>query len=401
MKRIATAALVLMAVLFVVGFSLQTRYPSFAYLRAFAEGGMVGALADWFAVTALFRRPLGLPIPHTAIIPAKKDELGKSLSEFVEVNFLDPQAVTAKLEATNVAESVGAWLGQPASQQRLLDEASRLGTWALDTADGDEVRTFITTLVQGPLTEADWCTPLGTLLNRVMDSDAHQPVITMVFESAAAWLETHPESFEGLASGRLPGPLRRVFHSPVDKLTHQEAMKFLTEARTDASSGPRVVIDEYLRRLATQLISDEEFRTRFDSFKRQILTSDNLGTLANTAWESMQSGLAAQLNMDASDLRTRVHTGLATLSERLVADPVWQGHVNNTVTSAAANLVVRYSHDIASIITDTVDRWDAEQTSTLIENLVGKDLQYIRLNGTFVGALAGLLIFVVAHALLG
>lgn len=400
MKAVALGALIAMAIVFVIAFWLQSRYPWLGYVRAAAEGGMVGALADWFAVTALFRHPLGLPIPHTAIIPNRKDEIGRSLGEFVETNFLSADVVREKVSTTAVAQRLGDWLAQPAHAERVAAEASTVATAVLRALSDDDVRDLIADLAREHLVDPEWGPPAGAWLERIVEADAHRGAVDLAVDNIATWLDTNATAFSGLLSRRLPSWVPRMAHRFVDETAYNEAVKFVRAVQSDPRHPARLAIDGYLARLADGLQHDPEMRARLERTKAGVFDSPRVGELAAEAWNTAKAGLLVSLADPESGLRRRAVAALADIGARLQSDAGLQARVDGWATDAAVFLVDRYRHDIASIITDTVERWDAAETTEKIELMVGRDLQYIRLNGTIVGALAGLLIFTIAHALI-
>lgn len=401
MKAVALGALVAMAILFAVAFPLQDDIPAMAYVRAAAEGGMVGALADWFAVTALFRHPLRIPIPHTAIIPRRKDEIGRTLGEFVETEFLRTDVVRDKLEAASISSRVGAWLTDPDNSRRVAAEGAAAAAGVLRAASDDDVRDIIESLAREHLIEPDWAPPLGERLARVVDADAHRPAVDLAVETVSAWLHANRASFSGLVSRRLPSWVPRVAHRLVDDTVYNEAVAFVDKVRTDPDHQARHAIDGYLSRLADNLQNDPATIGRVEDAKTSVFDSPRVRSLAADAWGTAKTGLLAALADEHSDLRRRSVEALVRIGERLGSDDALQDRVDAWITDAAVFVIDRHRHDIASVISDTVAGWDAEDTSRKIELMVGRDLQYIRLNGTVIGALAGLLIHTIAHALLG
>lgn len=401
MKGVALAALLVMAVVFVVAFLLEDRYPWLSFVRAAAEGGMVGALADWFAVTALFRHPLGVPIPHTAIIPRRKDEIGRSLGEFVETNFLDDAVVREKLRSTAIAQKAGDWLRIPDNAERVAAEGAAMATGILKALSDDEVQDLIGDLAREHLLTPEWGPTVGTWLDRVVAADAHRGAVDLAFDSIALWLESGRESFTGLVSKRLPSWVPSVAMRLIDDTVYHEAVKFVGAVQADPHHPARVAIDGYLGRLAGNLQHDPETIGRLEDAKSAVFDSPRVRQLAAEAWNTAKSGLLRALADPDSGLRRRAAEALVEVGGRLHGDAALQQRVDDRITDAAVFLVGRYRHDIASIITDTVEKWDPSETTEKIELMVGRDLQYIRLNGTIVGALAGLAIFAVAHTFLG
>ncbi len=401
MKGVALGALVFMAVVFVIAFILQQRYEPWAYVRAAAEGGMVGALADWFAVTALFRHPLGIPIPHTAIIPTRKDEIGRNLGEFVETNFLEGGIVRAKLESTAIARTAGRWLSEGDHAETVGSEAATIASGILTALSDDEVQDLISDLAREHLLRPEWGPTIGTWLEKVVDAGAHHGAVDLGIESIGSWLQANRAAFAGLVSRRLPSWVPSVATRLVDDTAYNEAVKFVAAVRADPHHPARIAIDGYLARLSDKLQHDPDTIGRLEGSKSAIFDSPRVRELAAEAWNTAKAGLLRSLADPTSALRQRMVAALREVGERLATDAALQKRVDDRVAGAAVFLVERYRHDIASIITDTVEKWDPAETTEKIELMVGRDLQYIRLNGTIVGALAGLVIFTIAHAFFG
>ena len=401
MKAVAAGALVAMALVFAIAFAFERDIPALSYVRAAAEGGMVGALADWFAVTALFRHPLGIPIPHTAIIPRRKDEIGRTLGEFVETEFLRADVVRDKLESTPIASRVGEWLVDPVNSRRVAAEAAASAAGVLRALSDDDVRDVIESLAREHLIEPDWGPPLGERLERVVAADAHRPAVDLAVDTIGAWLHANRSAFSGLVSRRLPSWVPKIAHRLVDDTVYNEAVAFVDKVRADPDHPARHAIDGYLSRLADNLQNDPVTIGRLEDAKTSVFDSPRVRALAADAWGTAKAGLLTALEDERSDLRRRATEALAQIGERLRTDAGLQRRVDTWVTDAVVFVVDRHRHDIASIITDTVERWDAEDTTRKIELMVGRDLQYIRLNGTVIGALAGVAIYTVAHAILG
>ena len=401
MKAVAAGALVAMALVFAIAFAFERDIPALSYVRAAAEGGMVGALADWFAVTALFRHPLGIPIPHTAIIPRRKDEIGRTLGEFVETEFLRADVVRDKLESTPIASRVGEWLVDPVNFRRVAAEAAAAAAGVLRALSDDDVRDVIESLAREHLIEPDWGPPLGERLERVVAADAHRPAVDLAVDTIGAWLHANRSAFSGLVSRRLPSWVPKIAHRLVDDTVYNEAVAFVDKVRADPDHQARHAIDGYLSRLADNLQNDPVTIGRLEDAKTSVFDSPRVRALAADAWGTAKAGLLTALEDERSDLRRRAAEALTQIGERLRTDAGLQRRVDTWVTDAVVFVVDRHRHDIASIITDTVERWDAEDTTRKIELMVGRDLQYIRLNGTVIGALAGVAIYTVAHAILG
>jgi uncharacterized membrane-anchored protein YjiN (DUF445 family) len=401
MKAVALGALLFMAVVFVFAFAFQQSVPWLAYVRAAAEGGMVGALADWFAVTALFRHPLGIPIPHTAIIPRRKDEIGRTLGEFVETNFLSAEVVRDKLESIGVSSRLGAWLAHDKNAERVASEGATLASAVLRAVSDDDVRDLIADLARSHVIEPEWGPAAGSWLGRIVESGAHRDAVDLAADSIATWLDGNRAAFTGLVSGRLPSWVPSLAHRLVDDTVYKEAVAFVAAVRSDPEHPARLAIDAYLARLADNLQHDPDTIARLENAKTAVFDSPRVRDLAAQLWDTAKNGLLTSLADPTSGLRLRARAALAEIGGRLASEPALQHRVDTWVTDVATFAVDRYRHDIASIITETIDRWNPAETTEKIELMVGRDLQYIRLNGTVVGALAGLAIFTIAHAVFG
>ncbi|MFF1635124.1 DUF445 domain-containing protein [Leifsonia sp. NPDC058248] len=399
MKLLAVGLLALMAVIFVVSFALQGRYPWLGYVRAASEGGMVGALADWFAVTALFRYPLGLRIPHTAIIPNRKDEIGASLGEFVETNFLSDEVVIGKLRSIDIAAGAGAWVTRPENARRVVAEASTALRGMASLLDDDDMRDAIEAIARRHLIEPEWGPPLGRLGTRILSSGGHHEAVDLLLDRLEEWFAANPDALGALVSGRLPSWVPSFVNRAVDDRAYTEVRRFLADVRADPTHKLRRALDDYLAELADRLQNDPVTIAKLEAAKGRAFDDPRVRELAGSIWQAARAAALNALADPDSELRRRAEAALVDVGRRLASDPALGAKVNGWVTDAAAHLVTTYRHDIAAVISDTVTSWDARETTEKIELQVGKDLQFIRINGTVVGALAGLAIFTVATAL--
>ena len=402
MKRIAGALLGLAAVVFAVSFALQDAYPWLQYVRAAAEGAMVGAIADWFAVTALFRYPLGLRIPHTAIIPNRKDEIGASLGEFVETNFLSEEVIRGKLASFDVANRLGAWLALSQNAERLTAEAAAAARGVMTLLSDDDVKDLIEKLARRHLVEPEWGPSIGRVGSRLVAADQQRAAIDLVLDSLEAWLVAHPEAFGSVVSGRLPRWVPGFVGGFVDDRTHREALGLVHAIRDDPDHPLRASVDRYLTGLTDDLQHDDGTIARVEAVKADLIDSPRLRELADELWASVKVSLDESLADPDSALRVGIRSAVAEVGTRVLTDPILSAKINAWLADAAAHIVSTYRHDIAAVITETVERWDARETTEKIELQVGRDLQYIRINGTVVGAIAGAAIYAVAagiHAL--
>lgn len=398
MKRLAASLLLVAAAVFAVAFPLQETVPWMGFVRAAAEGAMVGAIADWFAVTALFRHPLGLPIPHTAIIPRRKDEIGAALGAFVEDEFLSDAVVTGKLRSMGVARRLGEWLREPENAERVTAEVSVAGRGVLALLADDDVANVIEQLARKHLLEPEWGPAIGRVGARLVAADQQRAAVDAVLERAEGWLVAHPEAFGSMVSSRLPKWMPGFVGGLVDDRAYREVLAFARSVRDEPHHPLRVAIDGWLADLADDLQHDPAMIARVERLKADLVDSPRLREFAGEVWGSVKVSLAASLEDPASELRAGLRSALAEVGARLATDPELAGKVDVWVTDAAAYVVGKYRHEIAGVITETVERWDPSETTEKLELQVGRDLQYIRINGTVVGALAGLAIHAIATA---
>jgi uncharacterized membrane-anchored protein YjiN (DUF445 family) len=402
MKRFATALLLLSALVFAVAFGLQDAYPWLAYVRAAAEGAMVGAIADWFAVTALFRYPLGLRIPHTAIIPNRKDEIGASLGDFIEANFLSEDVVRSKLATFSMAGRLGSWIAEPRNAERVCAEGAGAASGLMRLLSDDDVKDGIEKIARRYLFEPEWGPTLGRIGAELVAAHRQGPVIDATIDALEAWLVEHPDALGNVVSKRLPSWVPVFVGSIADDQAHREALKFLASVRADPDHRLRIAIDEYLADVTDQLQHDPAMIKRVESLKSDFLASPRLRDFAGALWESVKLNVADALADPTSELRVGAASALSDLGTRLAHDPVLAAKVDDWIADAASYVVTTYRHDLASVVTDTIERWDPHETTEKIEIQVGRDLQFIRINGTVVGAIAGVAIFAIAtgvHAL--
>ncbi|WP_120339440.1 DUF445 domain-containing protein [Cryobacterium soli] len=400
MKRLALGLLLAMTLIFAVSFALEERYPWLEYVRAAAEGGMVGAIADWFAVTALFRYPLGLRIPHTNIIANRKDEIGASLGEFVESNFLSDAVVRGKLESIGVSRRLGAWLVQPANAQRLTDEIAHAGSGLLDLLSDDEIKNLLEGVAREHLLRPEWGPSLGRLGEHLVASGRHHAAVDLLLDKAHSWLTAHPEAFGQSVSTRLPRWLPGFVGEMVDDKAYREVLAFVSTVQREPEHPLRGAIDRYLAELMADLQFDDTMIERVEVLKLELVDNAKLREFAGDAWESLKASLLAALADPDSAVRAGVQSTVLDVGARLVADRSLGARIDRWLADTAGYVLQKYRHEIAGVITETVERWDPAETTEKIELQVGKDLQFIRINGTVVGALAGLLIFALAQGAL-
>jgi uncharacterized membrane-anchored protein YjiN (DUF445 family) len=362
---------------------------------------MIGALADWFAVTALFRRPLGLPIPHTAIIPTKKDALGDSLGDFVGENFLAEDVVRDRITRVDVSARVGSWVSQPENADRITAELATAARGVVTVLRDEDVQDVIEQVLVRKLLEKPIGPPLGTVLEGVLADGAHRKLVDLVCDRAYDWVAGNQEMVMRIVHQRAPTWSPRFVDDLIADRVYLEAQNFAWAVKTDPEHPLRKAIDTFLSEFAGDLQNDPDTIERAERIKQQVIAHPNVQQFIGQAWGTVKSLILDAAADPSSALRTRVRDGLVAFGQNLVSEPDLRAKIDGWLGDAAGYVVRHYRGEITTLITDTVARWDAEETSRKIELQVGRDLQFIRINGTVVGALAGLVIYTVGQVAFG
>jgi uncharacterized membrane-anchored protein YjiN (DUF445 family) len=398
MRRTATAMLVLMAAIYLVARQFEHVHPAMGFVLAFSEAAMVGGLADWFAVTALFRHPLGIPIPHTAIIPENKDRIADTMANFLRENFLTPQVVARRLGNLNVAAAAGTWLASPEAKHgpRVLAGAAELLAEVLASLDPERLGNQVRGGLVRQLGRLEVSPLLGQLVETAITDKRHLPVIDSLVRWAGLTLEDNEEMVREMIHTRANAILRwtgldeRVSSSVLDGL-----YKLLAEVIVDAEHPLRAKIEEGLAKLADDLRHDPEMRERIERLKDEILANPALSAWWQGVWERLRTGTIARMREPGSALGGQLGEALAELGATLRDDPALQAQVNRFARRTLVGLANRYGDEIVRLVSETVKRWDARTVTDRIEGAVGRDLQFIRINGTLVGGLVGVVIHAV------
>lgn len=400
MKGVALGFLLGAGVIYVVARLNQDRGAWIGYVRAAAEAGMIGALADWFAVTALFRRPLGLPIPHTAIIPTKKDSLGSSLGNFVGSNFLAEPVVRDRIQRAEVGRRLGSWLAVRGNAERVTGELATVVRGMVAVLRDEDVQAVLENAVARRITDQQWGPPIGKLLRQVLADGTHHKLVDLVCDRAYDWIRANHHTVLRVVTQRAPSWSPRFVDDLVADKVYSEVVSFAWAVRTDPDHPMRKAVDNFLAEFAEDLCHDPATIERAEAFKRQLLARPDVRNLIGSAWSAAKALILDAAEDPSSQLRTRVTDGLVSLGGRLRDEPDLRAKVDGWLQGVAGYVVRHYRDEITTLITDTVERWDAEETSRKVELQVGRDLQFIRINGTVVGALVGLAIHTFSELLL-
>ena len=372
MKVIATGLLIVMAFVFGAARTLEPRYPGMSFVKAFAEAAMVGGLADWFAVTALFRHPLGLPIPHTAIIPRNKDRIGEALATFLKENFLIPAVVARRMRNIDVAGATGRFLQTPAGEgTRIRAGASRLIADLFESLDDERLGGIVKGAIAARIRKTEIAPLLGHALASAINEDRHVPML----EAAIRW-----------TARALDAKLADAIIDGLRKLT--------VEMSTDPAHPVRIKVEEALAQLANDLQTRPETRKRVEAMKEQLLDNRSVSLWLDTIWQKgREAVIRAARNPDAV-LAGKLGEVLKSMGGTLESDPRIRGALNQFARRAVVGMAASYGSAIVRLVSDTVRGWDAQTVTNRLESAVGRDLQYIRINGTLVGGLVGVVLHV-------
>lgn len=396
MRWLATSLLVLAAIVFVL---THGRDGAWGYVNAASEAAMVGAVADWFAVTALFRHPLGIPVPHTAIIPRRKDMLARSLEQFVAENFLTEQTIRERYLDAEVTRRAGEWLSDPVNSERVIQEAAPLASRVLERVGGTDLQEFVEQTLL-PRVRREPLSPLaGHLLEQVVRDDAHRGLMDIGFRELHSWLVAHPGDVTRIIGARAPAWSPKWVDDMVASRVYQELVAWAKDVNDDPQHRVRQALDSYLADLARDMQHDPDTMANAERLKDRLLDHPQVGPSVVAVWDAVKIVLLEQLADPLGQLRTRLARELEDLGGRMMTDDVLRGRLDAWGADAAAVLISRYGSELTTVISHTIERWDGRDASDRIELHVGRDLQFIRINGTVVGGLVGLLIHTVSQLL--
>ena len=398
MKVVATGLIIVMAAVFAVARAFEPRYPWLGYVKAFAEAAMVGGLADWFAVTALFRHPLGLPIPHTAIIPRNKDRIGEALARFLQENFLIPSVVARRMRNIDVAGTVGRFLQTPSKEQqsRIRSGASRLIADMFESLDDERLGGIVKGAISSRLRRTEVAPLLGHALASAINDDRHVPML----EAAIRWMARALDANEPLIRDmvhkkanwvlKLAGLDGKLADAIIDGLR-----KLTAEMSTDPAHPVRVKIEQALAQLANDLQTRPETRERVEAMKEQLLDNKSVSLWLDALWQKGREAIIRAARNPDAVLAGKLGEILKAMGGTLETDPRIRKALNQFARRAVVGTAASYGGSIVRLVSDTVRGWDAQTVTDRLEAAVGRDLQYIRINGTMVGGLVGLILHVI------
>jgi uncharacterized membrane-anchored protein YjiN (DUF445 family) len=396
LRRMRSLALALLAFAAVVYVATLGRDGFWGFVNAGAEASMVGAIADWFAVTALFKHPLGLPIPHTALIPRRKDELGRGLQEFVGENFLAEDVIRERIAAATISRRVGRWLSEPAHARRVVDEVADVAAIGLGKVRDEHVADLVTEALVPRFREEPISPLLGGLLGEVVRDDLHHGLVDLALTELHEWLEHNPETVAEILGERAPWWSPPRLNEAVTSRIHLELVRWVADIRDDPRHHARRALDSMLAQLATDLIEDPDTQARTERLKERLLDHPQVIASSVSLWNALRRALLTSLADPEGAVRERLLTEVCRFAERLEAEEELRWRLDGLIADVAVFTVDRYGTELTTVITHTIERWDGKEAARRIELHVGRDLQFIRINGTIVGGLVGVLIHAVS-----
>jgi uncharacterized membrane-anchored protein YjiN (DUF445 family) len=397
-RRRATAFLAAVTVLFAVVTAVGAHGVLLGYVQAGAEASMVGGVADWFAVTALFRRPLGLPIPHTALIVERKDQFAATLGQFVQENFLTADVLAERIRSARLVPRLGAWLADKANAARFAGRAADLVVTVAETFRDEDVQRVLTSELTRAVDAVEVAPLAGRALRIVIAGGHHSELFNTILSGADRYIADHYEELRELFEAESPrwvpdAVYRRVF----DRLYNRLRQRLVAMA-ADPDDQARQQFEEWIVGLPDRLETSPDLRERGERLKRDVLGSPALRDWSSSLWQRVKEGLRVQAADPESELRRRLAEALVAAGRRLGSDRVLQDGLDRAVESGARALADQFHDELAGLVTGTIERWDAAETSGQLELLLGRDLQYIRINGTVVGAAVGLALHAIVLA---
>jgi uncharacterized membrane-anchored protein YjiN (DUF445 family) len=398
MKRRATLLLVAATVVFIIARILETRFGWLAIVRATAEASMVGGLADWFAVTALFRHPLGIPIPHTAIVPARKDRVGRTLGAFVQRNFLTREVIEHRLRAAQVGKRLAEWIAEPANARMIArSAASAMSSGAQMLADED-VQEVIDRSLAKRVRSMHLAPLLGKVLTVMTEDNRHQEVLDEVILLASRTVNDNSDLIRQRIEQETPWWIPSAIDEKIFKRVLAAIQRLLSELSADPVHPLRGRFDASLHHFVERLNTSPEFAAKVDAWKEDFLDNDAARRFSASIWQEGKDALARYVANPDSKAPGVIEEALTKFGQKALEDPELLAKMDEFAVDVAVFLVARYQDEVAELIASTVSSWDPDLTSRRVELAIGRDLQFIRINGTLVGGLAGLLIYLISNA---
>ncbi|MGH7560339.1 MAG: DUF445 domain-containing protein [Gemmatimonadales bacterium] len=393
MKRQATGLLVVAALIFLASWYFEATYPWLGYVRATAEASLVGGLADWFAVTAIFRHPLGIPIPHTAIVGRQKDRIGRIIGNFVQQHFLARDAVAAKLAQMEITTRIARWLADPANAHRVASQVAAGVAKTLEALPDDRMRSLLRETARERIRATKVAPIVGRTLAVALEGERHQEILDEAIRLAAQAVTENQEKIREKVKAEspwwVPGAIDERLYRKIVRAIEQS----LTEIRDDPRHPIRAGFDRALRDFTDRLQHSPEASARAEAIKEEWLSDETLSELTDKLWDTTKRTVATYAMKEEGHEAGPLARGVIAFGREVLANPKLLSEIEDFITGIVLQVVEDHRHEMADLIAQTVARWDPDATAERLELAVGRDLQFVRINGTLVGGLVGLLLY--------
>lgn len=397
-KQIATGLFFVMAVVYGLMVYFQHLNPQswMGYFEAFAEAAMVGALADWFAVTALFRHPLGIPIPHTNLIERKKNDLGNNLGKFVKENFLNPGNIRPYIEKLDVVKFVSTWLNKPSSKEILEVEIINLIQKIINDLEDDEVENFLANKSTEILKSIDYQKITSSGIHYMIEKEEHIKLLETILPQIKEYVNESQQLIRERISENRPF-ISFLVGKKISRELTDGLVAFIEEVELDKNHFVRIKLTQNLEKFAEDLLVSEQWNKKFEQLKNELVSPENLRIYTDDAWSSIKKMLWKNVEEPDSPLKGYLHKNIEKLSQNLAQDEELGLRINKWIRHFLYRMILKNSNEVKQLISSTVSGWEGKELSDKLEVEVGKDLQFIRINGTLVGGLVGLIIYIVTQ----
>lgn len=401
MKRMATGLLCVFTVIFVIASIYEKQYFWVGFVRATAEAAMIGAIADWFAVTALFRHPLGLKIPHTAIIPTRKNSIARDFARFVQSNFLSGPVVVERLRSMNVAQQAAQWLSQPEHSKTMADYVAVGVAAVVQIVKDEDIQAIVEDNIAERVQTTQFSPLLGKALSLLMSGERRHKLLQGSVKFGAHFLEENKIAIQQRISEETPWWLPRN----VDHMIYQKIVDAIRHTLNEVSDDPNHPLHDSFDNMISNFIEDlknsSEITTREAALKEELLHDPAVQAFSASLWRDIKRSLVERSTNPETYSLTPIQQGMVRLGESVLNDEMMLNKINHWIEEGAVYLITQYGHEVEHLIAHTIIRWDGEEASRKFEFYVGRDLQFIRINGTLVGGMIGLIIHTLSVLLLG
>jgi uncharacterized membrane-anchored protein YjiN (DUF445 family) len=399
MKQLATGLLILVSLIYLGSAYYEHYYYWMGYINATAEAAMVGAIADWFAVTALFKHPLGIPIPHTAIIPSRKDDIADRFGEFVQLNFLSEEVIAEKIRSMNLSRRVAAWIVHPENAHAIAEQVTAGLAGVARVIKDDDIQEMIEKKVEEKIRSTSFAPMIGELLTFITSGKRQQELFDGAVNMGMYLLEDSDRDIRDKVQEETPW----WFPASVDKAIYvriiKSVSKMLYQMQVDIYHPLRVRLMNMVNRFMDDLKHSEDIRKKEIAIKEDLLQAPAVLDFTGSLWRDIKDVLIRQSENPNAELKQAIEQAVMKFGQSILEDPALAEKIDGWAEDSARYLIRTYGHEVANLISGTIENWDPKSTSERIEEQIGRDLQFIRINGTVVGGLVGLSIHSVREAM--